>query len=101
MSTEEEEMPVKRMNGGVTVTVEEAFGIAEMYRLAEVWHRHPYEFESVQLERYRELCAKYGVDSSVLLYSVQNQGVLPNASGVDVTSPFPAVGDLPNADSID
>lgn len=88
-------MPAKRMNGATTVNVDEVFEIAEMYRLAEVWFRHPYEFESVQLERYRVLCAKYDVDSSILLYSVQNHGVLPAATEVEETKMFPAVGQIP------
>lgn len=87
-------MPVKRTNGGTTVNVDEVFEIAEMYGLADEWFRHPYEFESVQLERYRELCAKYGMDSSILLYSVQNRGLVDVATDVEQTSTFPAVGDV-------
>lgn len=88
-------MPVKRTNGGTTVNVDEVFEIAEMYGLANEWFQHPYEFESVQLERYRELCARYGMDSSILLYSVQNRNLVDVAPDVEQTKTFPVVEEVP------
>jgi hypothetical protein len=75
-------MPVKKMNGGTAVNVNEVIEIAEMLRLAQEWARTPHLFDSENLERYRELCARYGMDSSVLLYSVQN-AEQPAASEAD------------------
>lgn len=78
------ELPVLKMD--------DVFRVAELAALAEDWASHGSDFPTNLLDRYRELCADYGIDAALLLYVVQTK--LTNEAALDATATLPTIGDL-------